>query len=260
MGQKYERSPVPALDRGLAILELVAAHADHGISFTEIMSRLQLPQASTARLLKALRIRGYVEQSRDHGLYVLGHRVKELLAGQKKTERLREITARHVNALRDETGNTAIFVYWSGRDWVCLCKALHEQALVLQGVGEVRRDLAHYPWSVFLLWFKALSEEQMEDAELIALARDRGSCEYDDFKRHGFVCVREGGSVRICTPVFDEHARLVGSLAVGGTESTAGENVEVIGATLKRAAQMISCELGCPEIPEPENTTMVTQV
>lgn len=58
------------LDRTLAILELLAVHAE-GLPLHEVADRLTLPRSATHRLLNDLARHGYVRQDREQGPYVL---------------------------------------------------------------------------------------------------------------------------------------------------------------------------------------------
>ena len=75
-----EKTEVPALDRALDILELVA---DEGaLGYKVIVERLGLPTASAARTLKRLCQRGYLVKDDMSGAYDLGGALAKLISGK----------------------------------------------------------------------------------------------------------------------------------------------------------------------------------
>jgi len=66
-----------ALDRGLRILEHLAAHHD-GLPLMLIADELDMPRSVCHRLLVNLKERGYVRQLREHGEYALTAKVASL--------------------------------------------------------------------------------------------------------------------------------------------------------------------------------------
>ena len=69
-----------ALDRGLAILEAMAAQPD-GVTLVALAGELGIPNSACHRLLAALQQRGYVRQLRSHGDYVLTTKLVSLGLG-----------------------------------------------------------------------------------------------------------------------------------------------------------------------------------
>ncbi|MBE7463945.1 MAG: helix-turn-helix domain-containing protein [Planctomycetes bacterium] len=68
----------PALDRGLALLDLLAGSFRKGASAAQLQDQLKVPRASLYRLLKPLCARRLVEQDPRSGLYRLGRRTLEV--------------------------------------------------------------------------------------------------------------------------------------------------------------------------------------
>ncbi|SYX90177.1 Pca regulon regulatory protein [Pseudomonas reidholzensis] len=65
------------LERGLAILELLASSAE-GVPLTEISEALQIPRSATHRLLNILCENGYARQEQERGTYVLTSKLQVL--------------------------------------------------------------------------------------------------------------------------------------------------------------------------------------
>ena len=69
-----------ALDRGLSLLESLAAHAD-GLPLASLASELDMPLSACHRLLAELQRRGYVRQRQAHGDYQLTTKLVSLGLG-----------------------------------------------------------------------------------------------------------------------------------------------------------------------------------
>jgi len=65
---------VPALERGLAILELVA-HSKSGLTFSQIARHLEFPKSSIHCLLLTFEREGYLRRSETTGRYVCGSKL-----------------------------------------------------------------------------------------------------------------------------------------------------------------------------------------
>jgi IclR family transcriptional regulator, acetate operon repressor len=69
-----------ALDRGLSILEQLAAHPE-GLPLAMLASELDIPLSACHRLLGDMQRRGYVRQARSHGDYLLTTKIVSLGLG-----------------------------------------------------------------------------------------------------------------------------------------------------------------------------------
>jgi len=235
-----DNSPAPALDRGLAVLELVC-RAGRGIGFGELASRLALPTASAARLVRVLVGRGYLAKDTE-GNYVAGPAVGALSAIESAAEALARAAAPRLAALRDGCANTAIGFHWNGRTLACIGKAMHPESIVMQEVGTVRTDLLGYPWSAFvyrdllghdphgLLLCLAPTYEQVRRFDKL-LAR----C-----AEQGYAVVDEPHIRRLTAPLM-AGTRLVGALAIGATPASLPDGrVASCGALLATHAHALS--------------------
>ena len=68
---------VPALERGLRVLELFDRHRTD-ISAPEVVRELRLPRSTVFRLLRTLEFRGYVKRTAKRGAYTIGPAVLRL--------------------------------------------------------------------------------------------------------------------------------------------------------------------------------------
>ena len=65
-----DKSPAPALDRGLAILELLA-EAKEGLAFTQLQESLGANATTMTRLLRVLQQRQYIQIPKQVGIRLL---------------------------------------------------------------------------------------------------------------------------------------------------------------------------------------------
>ena len=89
---------VPALERGLAVLEILA-QASHSLSLTEISKRLDLASGTLFRVLTTLEVLGYVNKDDNTGNYSLSLKLYELAHMHKPTGNLLDAAAMPMEAL-----------------------------------------------------------------------------------------------------------------------------------------------------------------
>ena len=157
---------VPALHRGLRLLETVAACGS--IGFSQLLDRCGLPKATVARLLGTLRELGYLQQIDERGDYRLGERCRLLNDGLAQDERLRLIAAPHLAAAAEACANTLILLTVRQGEMTCIDRIVIEDSIVLQAPGSTRRDLGHGPWGSVAL--AAMHDDERERA--IAAMKD----------------------------------------------------------------------------------------
>jgi DNA-binding IclR family transcriptional regulator len=91
------------LERGLAIIELLAGSAD-GMPLSAISDELRIPRSATHRLLTSLSAHGYVRQEVDRGTYVLTSKVQVLGFRHLSASGFVDAAQPVINRLAMETG------------------------------------------------------------------------------------------------------------------------------------------------------------
>lgn len=91
------------LDRGLAIIELLAESAD-GLPLSAISEELRIPRSATHRLLTSLSGHGYVRQEEERGTYVLTSRLQVLAFRHLSVSGFVDAVQPVINRLAMETG------------------------------------------------------------------------------------------------------------------------------------------------------------
>ena len=97
-----QRYSAPALEKGLDVLEMLAAE-QHGLSLQEIARRLERSPGELFRMLDVLVQRGYLARLPDAS-YALTLRLFELAQRHPPVERLLDVAVPHMQALAGETG------------------------------------------------------------------------------------------------------------------------------------------------------------
>ncbi|MDA3961262.1 MAG: helix-turn-helix domain-containing protein [Planctomycetota bacterium] len=239
------RSTVPALDRGLQILDL-ALSADHEISFSEITRELGVAKASASRLIKVLCQRGYLHKNPTTARY---HPGQHLAAPSTVPDRLKRLAGPALHRLADLTGNTVLLLHWDGERCLCLERATSEDSLAMQSPGHIARNLFDGPWGWFMLASLAPTAQTTAriecglDASCEAISQ-AGLARYAEL---GYVqhIDRERERRRVAAPLFDEHGNLVGCLGMGGTRYSLSDRMLNDQANaLAEEARRISSALG----------------
>ncbi|NCU33672.1 MAG: hypothetical protein EOM23_12240, partial [Candidatus Moranbacteria bacterium] len=221
--KKNEKSPAPALENGIQILEEIAGA--NGIAFNKIVEKLSLPESSAVRYLKVLIQRDYVSKDPESGLYCLGKGLSKLIKTDSVAGKIREKLDPVLKSLTQNTGNTSLFVYWNGSSWQCLGKELNEDSIAMQNINDVRHDILSYPWSPFI--FNGFSETRKKielnrypDFKKLA---EKLEASYKFFLRKGYVLYESESIRRLSAPVFMKNNIFCGAMALGGTYSSMPE-------------------------------------
>ncbi len=216
---------VPALDRGIDLLELLAS-ADRPLSFSEILTGLGIPRASLVRILNTLLNRGLIDKMQPDGHYRLG--MKLLYIGHRLKDKitLRSVAWPLMQSLSDETRETVELAVLDNGQLLLI-----EQ---IEGSGDVRissRIGGAYPYlhavSVGKLYLAhmepakrkrvlaqvglpavtpwTITDPEQLDKELGEILQ-RGYAKEDQELRTG---VR-----RVAAPIYDHFGRVAGGLSI----------------------------------------------
>mgnify|MGYP005766931129 CR=1 FL=1 len=128
MKQKTEKNKyiVPALERGIRILELLSA-CPNGLTMPE-MSCLDLPSASLYRMLVTLSELGYIV--RDEGdRYRLSRKLLSLACNSMDEHGIAEKAIGLMRELRDRSGETVLLAVLYGNEGIVIDEAVSSQAV-----------------------------------------------------------------------------------------------------------------------------------
>jgi len=116
-----DTSGAQTVDRAVAILRLLASAGESGLRLIDLQNASGLSKPTVHRLLGSLLQHGLVEQDDDSRRYRLGMEMA-VLGWSVSSGRadLRQLCGPEMQALADETGDTAFLAVRSGYDTVCI--------------------------------------------------------------------------------------------------------------------------------------------
>ena len=228
------RYHVPALARGLSILELLASRPDGG-TISDVVSSLKLPKPSAFRMMVTLAERGYLQKDADGSTYRLSRKMLSLGYAAVDSQGLVEKSMDLLRGLRDATNETALIAVLSGNEGIVLEQApsthavkvlvqighrfpLHTAApgkAILAFLPDKERDAALGALTYKKYTSKTIISQQamlkeLESVREAGVAYDRGE-ELEDLRCAG-------------APVLDVHGYPMAAIWVSGPSSRICEN------------------------------------
>jgi PcaR/PcaU/PobR family beta-ketoadipate pathway transcriptional regulator len=255
-GESDSRYIVPALSRGLALLEAFSAERP-SLTLSELSKTVGLSRSSTYRLVYTLEDMGFLLREKGNKAYRLGTRILGLGFAYLASQELVELARPHLEALRDRTNCSAHLGVVEGTELVYVVRMPDRKALTSHirvgsrlaahatsmgrailsqlSEAEIRRRYA----GVRLEAYTAHTATDLESLiELLAADRARGYI----ISRSAY----EEGIASVAAPVRDADGNVIAAINISTPEATLkGDELET---TLKDAvletAETISHWLG----------------
>ncbi|MCB1716404.1 MAG: IclR family transcriptional regulator [Candidatus Competibacteraceae bacterium] len=111
-----------SIDRATAILDIVAAHNEEGLTLSEVLEKSQLARATARRLLMALVKHGFVARNAANRRYFLGQKIYELGLVVLPVFDFSEIYLPSLTTLVERTGDTVFLNRLVGNDVLCIAR------------------------------------------------------------------------------------------------------------------------------------------
>jgi DNA-binding IclR family transcriptional regulator len=246
---------VPSLQRGLAILEILA-DSRKGLTLSNLTQRMRLPKSSVHSLLLTLERTGYLHRSEVTGRYLFGTKLFSLATKSVSRLELKEQALPSLASLAKETGltvhmaiperGTAILIEkidppglirlatWPGKQMDLHCtgvgKALlaylpqEEMANLIRGYGLPQHNT------------RTLSSARRLREELVQI-RDQGYAYDDEEDEVGLRCIG--------APVFDRNRVCIAAISVAGTTAQIHpDNLDALARKIRRVADTVSFQMG----------------
>lgn len=246
---------VRSLDRGLRVLDSFTPQRPQW-TVSELARELEVPLASTHRIVSTLERAGYLERARARGPLRLGLRLLYLGSVVQSAIDTREVARPYMRQLATGTGETAVLSV-AGRDAVVCVEHV-------DGTYPIRpRSLAvgdHGPYNggaIGLVLLAHLSAERR--AELLGQPLEQITGETlirpDEIEERCVEIRRKGidysegeviaGTAALAVPLFGVGGRLEGALALTGViDRFRGKRRGAVEQPLRQAAEDISRQLG----------------
>lgn len=222
-----DKSPAPALDRGLAILELLA-EAKEGLAFTQLQESLGGLNATTmTRLLRVLQQRQYIQKDSQTGRYKTTAKLSLFARSTTVNELLLSEAPGVMEELKEKFSVTALLIRFAAGKMVALAKVVHPDNVAMQAVGTVSDSFTTNPWGLMYL---AHTQKLKSKYVHPKYADDEGEL--------------SPGMRRLSAPIYNNKQELVAALNVGSVDSLLTEKVlaelipELVGAAEKLSAAL----------------------
>lgn len=246
----------PALDRGLAILELLAARGAPMLA-NDLAQELELPNCSVGRILSNFVVRGYLERDERSRRYSLTGKLLAMAAGTLCERNLVVEAMDEMRALRDACGESVQINALSGDNGVVLETAPSRHAVRFVADPGTPFPLHNTaPGKVLLVHMKPDDREVLLRRTVFASAAGRKGvtvnkvrAELDHVRKSGYgLDVQEYllGVHCVSAPIFARGHLCVGALTVNGpVDRLPIDRLSELAPMVIAHAGRISSRLGC---------------
>lgn len=255
-------SLVQSVDRALQILTAYETEG-HELSILQLSQKVHLPKSTVHRLLATLANRGFIEQNSATGNYRLGLKLHALGSRVVLTRNLTTEAGPIVRQLVERFGETVSISVLDGIETVIVEKMESEQAMrVTSQIG--KRNPIHCSGSGKMLLALQSPEEIERILALAPLDRytdktitDPGQLKANlaEIRRNGYAVDDEEiqlDQVCISAPIRDYRGAAFAAVTISGPATRIrSKGVEVVAATIQKAANEISERLGWNDELEP---------
>ncbi len=240
---------VAAVERAIAVLEALIGGE---LGTNEIARRTGLNASSASRQLATLASAGLVEHRPDSGRYRLGPRLVELGQAALADLDLRDLARPHLQALVEETGETATLSVPGEGDAITIDFVQSPRSV--RSVAQVGRPSVGHATAagkVVLAFAPARPRSRLQRfTERTIVRRAALESELEHVRRDGYaraVDERELGLSAVAAPVLDRDRELAAVLGVQGpSERLRGGVLDAVLPPLLEAASALSRSLGAP--------------
>jgi DNA-binding IclR family transcriptional regulator len=250
-----DRYRVPILDRTLDLLELLSRHPD-GLTLAAMTEALKIPKNSVFRIATTLALRGYAERDEPAKTYRAGRKLLTLGHAAVGGRRLVQVAAPLLDALRDETGETALIGTLAGHHGVVLdqvpsshpVKVVIEigHAFPLHSAAPAKAMLAFLEPSVLESFLKEMTFTRFTRHTLTSPTAYRK--ELKQVRSQGYALDRgEDSETCACAaaPVFGPRGTPVAALWISGpVDRVTPAALPGMAAVVKKHAAQLSLKLG----------------
>lgn len=261
-----QRPLVPALERGLAILEILA-QSKGGLTLSQLTRYLNLPKSSVHCLLRTFEENGYIYKQVSNGKYRLTLRLSDLALRALNGNSLREQAHPFLKRLAEQTGIAAHLGIVERRACVLIDKVTPPGAY--RSATWVGKQVSLHCTAIG----KALAA-WLPEQELDQIVNERGLMRYNDnticsfrklkdelvlVRAHGYSLDDEEEEIGVrClgAPVFHANGEILAAVSiVGTTEQIHADRFKELVAHVTGTARRITEEVAKEQLEHPNPVT-----
>jgi DNA-binding IclR family transcriptional regulator len=254
MAGEREKSRVPALGKGLDILEALASE-QRGLSQKEVAERVGRTVSEVFRVLGELETRGYIARDAETGAYALTLRLFELAHQHPPTKRLIGVATGKMQLLANRIGVSCHLVTRRQDKLMVIAQALPDSTLM----GWSVKVGAVFPCAHTYASARTIVAHQLPEYRtgLIAdltrgesdAARQRLTAQLDEIRRQGVEISRSAiapGVTDVSCPILNHLGVAVAALTVPTIDSLVSDDLREsrVAPTVKSVAEEISRAIG----------------
>lgn len=246
---------IQVIDRAFDILEILAGEKD-GLGVTEIGNRLGLHKSTVHRILGSMVKRGYIEKTRDRGLYKVGLKLVEISSVYLNSVELKTEARPYLTDLMYKLGQPVHLATLDGCDVVYIDKVQQENSIRLY--SQIGRRVPGYCSALGKCLLSGLSDVDMENR--ISYMNFVGYTKYTiqnreelfrqilDARKNGWAIddeEHELGVRCVAAPIYDYRGKVVAAVSVtASVDVFTMDRIDEFVGNVKKAANEISLRLG----------------
>lgn len=254
-------APVPAVQRAVAVLDLLARQPD--LTMSGIWTSTGLPKSSVYNLMAALEQTGLVERNQLTGTYRLGLRLLNLAGALQSSLDVRQAALPELRQLTEETRETTHLGVLEARDLEVIYIEKMDSPLAIKLGSYVGRKVPTYCTGLGKMLLSGVPDAQIRarlgQAPLVRFTPntqtdlDQLLAELAAVRRQGYALdneEHEAGVRCVAAPVYGRNGEMVAAVSIAGPASrmTRGRQAELVPRLLKAVA-VISRRMGYQSVP-----------
>lgn len=246
---------IQVIDRAFDILEILAFEKD-GLGVTEIGNRLGLHKSTVHRILGTMVKRGYIEKTRDRGLYKVGLKLVEISSIYLNSVELKTEARPYLSALMSKLGQPVHLATLDDCDVVYIDKI--EQVNSIRLYSQIGRRVPAYCSALGKCLLSGLSDEEVEIrlskmnyvgyTNCTVTSKEELFRQIIETRRNGWAIddeEHELGVRCVAAPIFDYRGKVVAAVSISASTNVfSRDRVEEFVRHVKETAHEISLRLG----------------
>jgi DNA-binding IclR family transcriptional regulator len=249
------RGQIKSVDKAVDILQVLAPEKD-GLQLNEIARRLQINTSTAHHLLDTLKQRGFVDQQKQTGAYLLGYHFISLALQFLSKMDLFSASIDPLRDLRDRSGETSYLTVLKGLDCTSLIELPGTKPLQARRGGPSEQSSLHATASSKLLLAYLPVEQSLALLSSSSLTPftpntitnlENLQRELVAIRQQGYALDREEhlpGVSCIAAPIFNYQGECVATASISYPTSATERNQELLELVID-AGRTISRNLGC---------------